>query len=104
MRVLCHREASRRPHQSSQPPRQRSRSSKTRLQEIDDLSTAGAVLSWDQGTCMPPKGAAARRLQMATLNRLGHERLTDPAIGRLPVLKAMPPNCPVATSTLAPRT
>ena len=56
---------------------------KARLQEIDDLSAAGAVLSWDQLTYMPPRGAAARGRQMATLSRLAHERLTDPAIGHL---------------------
>jgi carboxypeptidase Taq len=32
---------------------------------------------------MPPGGAEARGRQMALLSRLAHERLTDPAIGRL---------------------
>ena len=56
---------------------------RTRLREISDLNAAGAVLSWDQATYMPPGGAAARARQGATLSRLAHERLTDPAIGRL---------------------
>ena len=56
---------------------------KTRLREIDDLSSAAAVLSWDQSTYMPPGGAPARGRQMATLNRLAHEKQTDPALGRL---------------------
>ncbi len=30
---------------------------KQRLQEIDDLHRAGAVLGWDQATYMPPGGA-----------------------------------------------
>ena len=56
---------------------------KTRLRGIDNLSSAAAVLSWDQSTYMPPAGAPARGRQMATLNRLAHERQTDPALGRL---------------------
>jgi carboxypeptidase Taq len=56
---------------------------KVRLAEIDDLESAASVLHWDQATYMPPGGAAARARQMATLQRLAHERFTDPAIGRL---------------------
>jgi carboxypeptidase Taq len=56
---------------------------KSRLREIDDLNAAVALLSWDQSTYMPPGGAAARGRQMATLSRLGHEKFTDVAIGRL---------------------
>jgi carboxypeptidase Taq len=56
---------------------------KNRLLEINDLESAAALLSWDQTTYMPPGGAAARGRQMATLGQLAHEKLTDPAIGRL---------------------
>jgi carboxypeptidase Taq len=56
---------------------------RARLIEIDDLSAAGAVLNWDQSTYMPPGGAAARGRQLATLAKIGHEKATDPAIGRL---------------------
>lgn len=56
---------------------------KTRLQEISDLNSASAVLSWDQATYMPPGGAAARSRQMATLSQLSQEKFTDAAIGRL---------------------
>jgi carboxypeptidase Taq len=56
---------------------------KRRLLEISDLSCAGAVLGWDQATYMPAGGATARARQGATLSRLAHERLTDPALGRL---------------------
>lgn len=54
-----------------------------RLQEVSDLGYAGAVLGWDQATYMPSGGAKARGRQKALLSRLGHERMTDPAIGRL---------------------
>jgi carboxypeptidase Taq len=56
---------------------------KRRLFEIGDLSSAGAVLGWDQATYMPKGGAAARARQGATLSRLAHEKFTDPAVGRL---------------------
>lgn len=56
---------------------------KNRLLEISDLNSAGAVLGWDQATYMPPGGAIARGRQLATLVRLAHEKLTDPAIGKL---------------------
>ena len=56
---------------------------KERLQEIDDLRGAESVLGWDQATYMPPGGAEARGRQMALLGRIAHERLADPAIGRL---------------------
>lgn len=54
-----------------------------RLQEISDLGYAGAVLGWDQATYMPSAGAASRGRQRALLSRLAHERMTDPALGRL---------------------
>ncbi|MBX9588957.1 MAG: carboxypeptidase M32 [Hyphomonadaceae bacterium] len=56
---------------------------KRRLLEISDLSSAGAVLGWDQATYMPKGGATARARQGATLSRLAHEKFTDPALGRL---------------------
>ena len=56
---------------------------KNRLLEINDLQSASAVLNWDQTTYMPPGGAAARGRQLATLQRMAHEKLTDEAIGML---------------------
>lgn len=53
------------------------------LGEVNDLRSAAELLSWDQTTYMPPGGAVARGRQMATLQRLAHEKFTDPAIGRL---------------------
>jgi carboxypeptidase Taq len=55
----------------------------TRLREVDNFTSAAAVLSWDQTTYMPPGGAPARGRQIAALRRLAHEKLTDPAVGRL---------------------
>ncbi len=56
---------------------------KARLLEASDLEMAGSLLNWDQATYMPPGGAPARARQTATLARLAHERLTDPAVGTL---------------------
>jgi carboxypeptidase Taq len=54
-----------------------------RLRKANDITSANALLSWDQSTYMPPAGAAGRARQMATLEGLAHEAATDPAIGRL---------------------
>jgi carboxypeptidase Taq len=51
--------------------------------EISDLERASALLSWDEETFMPPAGATARAEQRATLERLAHERLVSPELGRL---------------------
>ena len=54
-----------------------------RTREIYDLIATGALMGWDQSTYMPPKGGAARGRQLALIERLTHERRTDPALGRL---------------------
>jgi len=51
--------------------------------EINDLDSIGLLLGWDQQVHMPPGGAAARGRQAATLGKLSHEKLIDPAIGKL---------------------
>jgi carboxypeptidase Taq len=56
---------------------------RARMAEIGDLARAGAILGWDQQTMMPPRGAAVRAEQLATLGRITHERFTSPEIGRL---------------------
>src|SRR3990172_1307032 len=56
---------------------------KTRLAEIHDLNKIGWVLGWDQRTMMPPKGAAVRAEQLATIGRVAHEKFTSDEIGRL---------------------
>ncbi|MBW7884820.1 MAG: carboxypeptidase M32, partial [Caldilineaceae bacterium] len=68
-----------------------------RLREYYDIHGAIALLSWDQTTYMPPKGAPARARQLATLQRIAHEKRTDPEIGRLldalqPYTEQLPPN------------
>jgi carboxypeptidase Taq len=74
---------------------------KTRLAEINDLNEANAVLSWDQMTFMPSGGAEARGRQIATLERLSHEKFTSPEIGKLldelqPVMPELAPDSPDA--------
>ncbi|MBK8100486.1 MAG: carboxypeptidase M32 [Planctomycetes bacterium] len=48
------------------------------VQQTSLLSSASALLSWDQETGMPPGGGDARARQLALLGRLQHERQTDP--------------------------
>jgi carboxypeptidase Taq len=56
---------------------------KVRLGEVADLEAASAVLSWDQATNMPRGGTASRGWQLATLDRLAHQKFTDPEVGKL---------------------
>lgn len=53
------------------------------LKEINDLHSAALILGWDQSVYMPPKGAAARGRQIATLRQLAHQKFTEPVIGKL---------------------
>lgn len=74
---------------------------KERLREISDLKGTLALLSWDQMTFMPPGGSEARSRQMATLERLAHEKFVSPELGQLldqlqPLLKELPPHSPTA--------
>jgi carboxypeptidase Taq len=56
---------------------------KKRLAVVSDLHNVEALLSWDQQTYMPPKGAAGRAEQMATIGRLAHEHFVSDEIGAL---------------------
>src|SRR4051812_9858661 len=56
---------------------------KARMAELDQLSNLGMLLSWDQRTQMPPAGARHRGELMAFTQRLGHNLLTDPEVGKL---------------------
>ncbi len=56
---------------------------KERLLEAADIGAAISVLGWDQSTYMPAGGAAARGRQMARLAAIAHDKVTDPALGRL---------------------
>jgi carboxypeptidase Taq len=56
---------------------------KKKLGIVSDLQRAAALLSWDQQTYMPPRGAAARAEQLATLGKLAHEYFIADEIGEL---------------------
>jgi carboxypeptidase Taq len=55
----------------------------TRLAEVRDLEMAANVLDWDQNVYLPSGGVSARGRQIATLQRLAHEKMVDPALGKL---------------------
>lgn len=54
-----------------------------KIGDIIDLSTAGALLGWDQNTYMPKKAAETRGYQMAVISRIVHEWATSEEMGRL---------------------
>jgi carboxypeptidase Taq len=54
-----------------------------RLADYSSLDSLAYLLAWDQRTMMPPGGTTHRSEHMALLERLGHEKLTDPETGRL---------------------
>jgi carboxypeptidase Taq len=56
---------------------------RTRLAELTDIQSLGALMFWDQNTMMPPGGAGARADMADTLQRVLHARETDPEVGRL---------------------
>ena len=47
------------------------------LQKAADISSAAALLEWDQEVYMPPKSAEIRARQLATLASQAHEILTS---------------------------
>ncbi len=53
------------------------------LREVATITSAQALLSWDQETMMPPRGAAFRATQLATLSGLVHDRSTSPELGEM---------------------
>jgi carboxypeptidase Taq len=54
-----------------------------RAGEIADINGVAGLLLWDQNTLMPRGGAGARADQLEALERIVHDRLTDPALGSL---------------------
>ena len=52
-----------------------------RLAELSDLTALGRLAAWDQRTMMPPEGGPDRGEQLATLERLAHERATADEVG-----------------------
>ena len=53
------------------------------LAEVTDLGHVYRILEWDQETYMPSGGTHSRSEQLATISRLGHERLISDEVGRL---------------------
>lgn len=53
------------------------------MRKIADIQYASAVLSWDQETYMPPKGANFRAQQLSTLAGIGHELATSKELGEI---------------------
>lgn len=53
------------------------------LREISTLDSAASLLSWDEQTFMPKKGAELRANQASLLARMSHEKFTDPWIGEI---------------------
>lgn len=51
------------------------------LRETAVIASAGAVISWDQETQLPPRGSALRAEQLAALSGIVHERRTRPQVG-----------------------
>jgi carboxypeptidase Taq len=56
---------------------------KTRLTELHGLQDIAFFLGWDQRTMMPPAGVGHRAAHLALIQRLAHEKLVDPEVGRL---------------------
>ena len=58
---------------------------------LADVACAAGLLSWDQETYMPPKGAGARAKQLATLAGIYHDKATSSELGKL-IRQAKPQN------------
>ena len=56
---------------------------KARLADLHGIQDVGGLLVWDQRTMMPAAGTGHRAQHLALLQRLAHEKLTDPEVGRL---------------------
>jgi carboxypeptidase Taq len=54
---------------------------RARLAELNDLRLIGHLSAWDQRTMMPPGGGPERAEQLATLERISHERATADEVG-----------------------
>ncbi len=53
------------------------------MRKIADIRYSSALLQWDQETYLPPKGAAIRGQQIATLSEIAHQYFTDDTLGAL---------------------
>jgi carboxypeptidase Taq len=52
------------------------------LGEVIDLQYTAALLDWDHQVYMPPGGAQPRAMQLATINRLAHEKFVSAEMGQ----------------------
>lgn len=53
------------------------------MRKIADIRYSSALLQWDQETYLPPKGAAIRGQQIATLSEIAHQHFTNDTLGGL---------------------
>ncbi len=53
-----------------------------RSKELTVLMSAGSILGWDMQTKMPPRGLELRSQQLAMLQKIGHQMLTSPELGK----------------------
>ncbi len=53
------------------------------VREAAVLASVGNLVSWDQETMMPPKGAGLRAEQLSMLSGMVHEKSTHPRVGEL---------------------
>jgi carboxypeptidase Taq len=51
--------------------------------EVADLGSAAGLLGWDQQTYMPAGGGEARGQQLATIEKLAHQKSTSDELGKL---------------------
>ena len=56
---------------------------KAHVRKITDINLTAGVLHWDQEVNMPPKGAAFRAQQLATLSEISHIFSVDSDYGKL---------------------
>jgi len=54
-----------------------------RSKELAVIGSAGAILSWDMETKMPPGAVELKSQQLAFIQKVAHQRLTDPENGRI---------------------
>jgi carboxypeptidase Taq len=54
-----------------------------RLAEISDLGKTASLLNWDHHVMMPPRGAATRAEQLATIGRIAHQKFVSAEVGKL---------------------
>jgi carboxypeptidase Taq len=54
-----------------------------KARELTNLNSIMALLQWDQEVMMPDGGAAGRAEQFSALSTIVHQKITDPALGKI---------------------